>query len=270
MRKSLWSELRVAAAAIAMCAVLAGGCRHGDECVPEESHCEGNALMYCSHPSETINYARWIQADCSLQSQMCVANGQAALCALSPDKDPACAAASIQYDQVCVGAELITCRSGFRTEVETCQSADLCLTGPQTPRGAMCVLSTTPDPLCDSDPDPNSVCDGSVLVRCRNKYRVKETDCGPGRCQFRPEAPLDSACAMSPTGPDPRCQAAAQVDADGNRVPATWACSDNTVIQCNEDQLVYEKSCGAARCVNDSSTPNGKPDASVMAYCQTP
>ncbi|MGC4121891.1 MAG: hypothetical protein QM765_46385 [Myxococcales bacterium] len=110
-----------------------------DECNPstDKPHCQGSAVVYCAEPGvdQQVNAVnRWYSRDC-LKGQSCVEDSDKALalCALSGQTDPSCAA---DATSACESAtSFVYCDHGYATARYACRSCSTeagCVGGPSS------------------------------------------------------------------------------------------------------------------------------------------
>lgn len=210
----------------AVALLLAGSCVHGhDECDYGDDHCDGSNLVTCEPPCAEVGCGRsWRTQPCG---GACVSPlPHQPLCVLSTQPDPRCEGV-VGY---CDGDSPVACNSGFATSRIDCAEQQLHC-APLPHGGAQCALSGAPDPRCIPDVvDQIQVCDGSMLLTCREGYLFRVEACR--RVCVAPN-PGYAFCALS-SEPDPACERRLQ---DMNY---SFFCRENALAYCTDNNYVGE------------------------------
>ena len=130
------------------------------------------------------------------------------------------------------------CRNLWTGE-DVCSPSRTCLLVESA--GAICALSTTPDPRCAG---VNSFCDGDDRVFCRAGYGVSRSSCILDLPRCVATGTGDAACIPSAAAPDPRCPA--------GRSRYCSAASD--LVECLGGDVVFRSRC---RTCNASGSCSG-------------
>lgn len=208
----------------------------GDECQVGEAKCEDGLALNCDKTEEggdlEFTGPGCFERTCVVASKD---GRQHALCALESEPRPACPTDSFAW--ACDGSMLLLCNWGFVVEQSNCGDSSLC-----EPTVPFCLVHPGPDPVCEAAPHLSGFahfCEGDVLVKCLDAFRIEQEECGPGLCF---EGPPYASCIASST-PDPRCEE--QFDP----MHGTSFCDGNTLVKCDGHFLVEQHDCGGALCM---------------------
>jgi hypothetical protein len=142
---------------------------------------------------------------------------------------------------------------------DSCTGGRSCLVVPDTRGvGALCVLSTTPDPRCGHG--WLDYCDGDTHVSCMAGYAVARAACGS---YGLPGGAAATHCVSGGTGAS--CvppTATADVRCTGDRY-----CDGNTLVECVQGYAVFRSSCRACQVESDATGTRGVCDGALGAAC---
>ncbi len=213
--------------------VLGMGC--GDyDCKEDESHCDGNVAMTCDYSRED-EMSRWKEDDCGRLT--CTSVGGPARCATSKGPDPRCPRTDTeQQPEFCFEGSIVACTpSGHAARTVSCEAA--CV---ESDEKAECTQSSEPDPRCG---DADEVCDGNLLIRCEQGYRIVESPCTSEvtNGEYCIQSGKTAFCAASPE-PDPICT-------------ADQVCDGASQLTCREGYPLRAFDCDSRICATTSLGP---------------
>jgi len=170
----------------------AAGC--GDFCQVGQAKCEGNTVYRCWAPEHGTGKWAAIE-DCG--ASFCKSSAAGAVCSLSQQPDPACAASiTSEIDARCNGSLQIRCGLGYLTGVgDDCLEPALCFY-------SLCSAVGEIHPVCGTLDEPNkyvrTTCYMNHVLICREGRLADMVDCGSGQCAAGP-APAAGATWCFPS-----------------------------------------------------------------------